>query len=174
MHAINTHILHAKPQWMILNDQTVGGLRLFILISPPCFSVVLAESSHDYYIKIVPTVYEDLWGNQNISYQYTFAYKVSWPLTYLIHFAMGDFLQLYKASDLPVNTLFLEMWACSERRKQWKFTWLVCCHLTLKKLRITRSTLGAPILSAILGVKIYTKELTPNLVGKADAHCVEN
>ncbi|XP_033633515.1 endoplasmic reticulum-Golgi intermediate compartment protein 1-like [Asterias rubens] len=34
-----------------------------------------AESSHDYYIKIVPTVYEDLWGNQNISYQYTFAYK---------------------------------------------------------------------------------------------------
>ena len=40
------------------------------------FLIFLAESSHDYYIKIVPTVYEDLWGNQNISYQYTFAYKV--------------------------------------------------------------------------------------------------
>ncbi|XP_070540553.1 endoplasmic reticulum-Golgi intermediate compartment protein 1-like isoform X2 [Ptychodera flava] len=34
-----------------------------------------AESSHDYYMKIVPTVYEDVWGKTNISYQYTYAYK---------------------------------------------------------------------------------------------------
>ncbi|XP_072177725.1 endoplasmic reticulum-Golgi intermediate compartment protein 1-like [Diadema setosum] len=33
------------------------------------------EASHDYYMKIVPTVYEDLWGAKNVSYQYTYAYK---------------------------------------------------------------------------------------------------
>ena len=27
-------------------------------------------------MKVVPTVYEDLWGEQKISYQYTYAYKV--------------------------------------------------------------------------------------------------
>ncbi|XP_006825973.1 endoplasmic reticulum-Golgi intermediate compartment protein 1-like [Saccoglossus kowalevskii] len=34
-----------------------------------------AESSHDYYMKVVPTVYEDVWGRVNLSYQYTYAYK---------------------------------------------------------------------------------------------------
>ncbi|XP_071949192.1 endoplasmic reticulum-Golgi intermediate compartment protein 1-like [Antedon mediterranea] len=34
-----------------------------------------AENSHDYYMKIVPTIYEDVVGKQNISYQYTYAYK---------------------------------------------------------------------------------------------------
>ncbi|XP_077992313.1 endoplasmic reticulum-Golgi intermediate compartment protein 1-like isoform X2 [Glandiceps talaboti] len=33
------------------------------------------ETSHDYYMKIVPTVYEDVWGATNVSYQYTYAYK---------------------------------------------------------------------------------------------------
>ncbi|XP_033102871.1 endoplasmic reticulum-Golgi intermediate compartment protein 1-like [Anneissia japonica] len=34
-----------------------------------------SDNSHDYYMKIVPTIYEDVNGNQNISYQYTYAYK---------------------------------------------------------------------------------------------------
>ena len=44
-----------------------------------CFSLSIAELSHDYYMKVVPTVYEDLWGEQKISYQYTYAYKVGLP-----------------------------------------------------------------------------------------------
>ena len=32
--------------------------------------------SHDYIMKIVPTVYEDISGNRIVSYQYTYAYKV--------------------------------------------------------------------------------------------------
>ncbi|XP_076054131.1 endoplasmic reticulum-Golgi intermediate compartment protein 1-like [Oratosquilla oratoria] len=31
--------------------------------------------SHDYVMKVVPTIYEDLQGNQVISYQYTYAYR---------------------------------------------------------------------------------------------------
>lgn len=31
--------------------------------------------SHDYVMKIVPTIYEDIRGNQLISYQYTYAYR---------------------------------------------------------------------------------------------------
>lgn len=33
--------------------------------------------SHDYIMKIVPTVYEDIGGARTVSYQYTYAYKVS-------------------------------------------------------------------------------------------------
>lgn len=35
-----------------------------------------ALASHDYILKIVPTVYEDLSGKQKFSYQYTVANKV--------------------------------------------------------------------------------------------------
>lgn len=35
-----------------------------------------ALASHDYILKIVPTVYEDLSGKQRFSYQYTVANKV--------------------------------------------------------------------------------------------------
>ena len=37
---------------------------------------VPAMESHDYVMKIVPTVYEDIAGNKVVSYQYTYAYKV--------------------------------------------------------------------------------------------------
>ena len=37
---------------------------------------VPAMESHDYIMKIVPTVYEDISGNRIVSYQYTYAYKV--------------------------------------------------------------------------------------------------
>ena len=33
-----------------------------------------------------------------------------------------------------VNPLFSELCACSELRKQWKFTRYVCCHLALESL----------------------------------------
>ena len=38
---------------------------------------VAAMESHDYIMKIVPTVYEHISGNRVVSYQYTYAYKVS-------------------------------------------------------------------------------------------------
>ena len=36
-----------------------------------------------------------------------------------------------------VNPLFSELCACSELRKQWKFTRYVCCHLALESLLLT-------------------------------------
>lgn len=42
----------------------------------PSHSVSSALASHDYILKIVPTVYEDLSGKQKFSYQYTVANKV--------------------------------------------------------------------------------------------------
>lgn len=39
-------------------------------------SLSAALASHDYILKIVPTVYEDLSGRQRFSYQYTVANKV--------------------------------------------------------------------------------------------------
>lgn len=35
-----------------------------------------ADTSFDYYMKLVPTIYEDLSGEKRFSYQYTFANKV--------------------------------------------------------------------------------------------------
>lgn len=43
--------------------------------------------SHDYVMKIVPTVYEDLSGSRVVSYQYTYAYK-----TYISFSPMGRFI----------------------------------------------------------------------------------
>ena len=50
-----------------------GGTR-----PPASFRCVLpaALASHDYILKIVPTVYEDKSGKQRYSYQYTVANKV--------------------------------------------------------------------------------------------------
>lgn len=46
-------------------------------LSHDCFCIVpSADSSFDYYMKLVPTVYEDLRGQKQYSYQYTFANKV--------------------------------------------------------------------------------------------------
>ncbi|KAF0293723.1 Endoplasmic reticulum-Golgi intermediate compartment protein 1 [Amphibalanus amphitrite] len=46
-----------------------------------------AMESHDYVMKIVPTVYEDISGNKVVSYQYTYAYK-----TYISFSPMGRFI----------------------------------------------------------------------------------
>lgn len=46
-----------------------------------------ALASHDYILKIVPTVYEDLSGRQRFSYQYTVANKVRHP-SYNPHFPL--------------------------------------------------------------------------------------
>lgn len=50
------------------------GCFIFFLLTKR-FSVA-ALASHDYILKIVPTVYEDLSGRQRFSYQYTVANKV--------------------------------------------------------------------------------------------------
>lgn len=47
-----------------------SGLRDVVVVS------AAALASHDYILKIVPTVYEDLAGKQKFSYQYTVANKV--------------------------------------------------------------------------------------------------
>ena len=44
-----------------------------------CCVVPTALASHDYILKIVPTVYEDKSGKQQYSYQYTVANKVVAP-----------------------------------------------------------------------------------------------
>lgn len=66
-----------------------GGLELGVTCgaTPPAvpmcptrfilFSLPAALASHDYILKIVPTVYEDKNGKQRYSYQYTVANKVS-------------------------------------------------------------------------------------------------
>lgn len=41
-----------------------------------CWCSAAALASHDYILKIVPTVYEDLSGKLKFSYQYTVANKV--------------------------------------------------------------------------------------------------
>lgn len=48
-------------------------MRNGVIVSPA------ALASHDYILKIVPTVYEDLSGKQKFSYQYTVANKVLPP-----------------------------------------------------------------------------------------------
>lgn len=36
-----------------------------------------AQQAHDYYMKLVPTVYQPLSGGEQSGYQYTYAYKVT-------------------------------------------------------------------------------------------------
>ena len=42
-----------------------------------CVFFIAAASTHDYYMKVVPTVYETSYGTQYYPYQYTFAQRVS-------------------------------------------------------------------------------------------------
>lgn len=42
-----------------------------------------AAESHDYTMKIVPTIFEDTYGNTDVSYQYTYAYSVITYFKYL-------------------------------------------------------------------------------------------
>lgn len=56
--------------WTLSAEELVG------LIVKQTLSPVAALASHDYILKIVPTVYEDLSGRQRFSYQYTVANKV--------------------------------------------------------------------------------------------------
>lgn len=54
---------------------TVQDWEVLLLLPPPP-PPPAALASHDYILKIVPTVYEDLSGKQKFSYQYTVANKV--------------------------------------------------------------------------------------------------
>lgn len=44
---------------------------------------VSALSTHEYILKVVPSVYEELNGQLTFSYQYTYAHKVSLNLAYM-------------------------------------------------------------------------------------------
>lgn len=59
--------------WNVVCDSFLWIL-MYIFISFPSLTTALA--SHDYILKIVPTVYEDMSGKQRYSYQYTVANKV--------------------------------------------------------------------------------------------------
>ena len=49
-----------------------------------------------------------------------------------------------------VNPLFSELCACSELRKQWKFTRYVCCRLALESLLLSKTTLFTWCISTCL------------------------
>lgn len=70
--------------------------------------------SHDYTMKIVPTIYEDSAGNTLVSYQYTYAYSVN----FLKPMLENIFLIILKLSQLPTELCFVFSW--------WPFT---CCYL---------------------------------------------
>lgn len=70
--------------------------------------------SHDYTMKIVPTIYEDSAGTTLVSYQYTYAYSVS--LLKSMHTEM--FLIILKLSQIPTELCFVFSWR--------PFT---CCYL---------------------------------------------
>ena len=63
-------------RWMIRRV----GIIIIITYSQSNMTVsafgLLADTSFDYYMKLVPTIYEDLSGQKQFSYQYTFANKV--------------------------------------------------------------------------------------------------
>uniref|UniRef100_A0AAQ4R5W5 Endoplasmic reticulum-Golgi intermediate compartment protein n=1 Tax=Gasterosteus aculeatus aculeatus TaxID=481459 RepID=A0AAQ4R5W5_GASAC len=67
---VSTHSATAQPQ---SPDMTHNIHKL--AFGENNFASVAALASHDYILKIVPTVYEDLSGRQRFSYQYTVANK---------------------------------------------------------------------------------------------------
>nr|XP_054766429.1 endoplasmic reticulum-Golgi intermediate compartment protein 1-like [Lytechinus pictus] len=68
-----THIIHEVSFGDDLQNKSLGAS--FNPLAGKDRADSKSDLSHDYHMKIVPTVYEDLWGNKNISYQYTYAYK---------------------------------------------------------------------------------------------------
>ncbi|XP_072025788.1 endoplasmic reticulum-Golgi intermediate compartment protein 1-like isoform X2 [Amphiura filiformis] len=67
------HIIHEVAFGDDITNKSVNGA--FNPLAGRDISKAKPEMSHDYYMKVVPTVYEDLWGEQKLSYQYTYAYK---------------------------------------------------------------------------------------------------
>ena len=57
-----------------------------------------------------------------------------------------------------VNPLFSELCACSELRKQWKFTRYVCCRLALESLLLQRQLL----IKVIFKANIFREQVTSN------------
>ena len=49
-----------------------------------------AASTHDYYMKVVPTVFETSSGQQYFPYQYTFAQRVSFLINFFSTFIYVD------------------------------------------------------------------------------------
>ena len=65
---------------------------------------VSALSSHDYYLKIVPTVYKDQNGQARMHpFQYTYAYRVSNKLLIVISLVIHKLLCLFTVIFILVN-----------------------------------------------------------------------
>jgi len=66
-------ILNKKGFRQIPNRRAFRPLRRFNNTNRP------NPASHDYLLKIVPTIYEDLSANRRYPYQFTFFYRVRTP-----------------------------------------------------------------------------------------------
>lgn len=115
-------------------------------------SVSTALASHDYILKIVPTVYEDMSGKQRYSYQYTVANKVKKQLSEKLLIAAqwmhggSSFTILpssYTSALQPCT--FVCRWAVASagRRRNWS-SWeqglLLLLVLVLTEIRIVRTS----------------------------------
>ncbi|KAJ8025946.1 Endoplasmic reticulum-Golgi intermediate compartment protein 1 [Holothuria leucospilota] len=68
------HIIHEITLGTDIQNKSLQAAA-FNPLADKDHSGAKADQSHDYYLQIVPTVYKDLYGNEEISYQYTYAYK---------------------------------------------------------------------------------------------------
>jgi len=95
---VSTHSAEEQPDEIdfahVIHEVRFGRLPRVDIpdasFNPLADRVVLDKStmeSHDYVMKIVPTVYEDIAGDKIVSYQYTYAYK-----TYVSFSPMGRFI----------------------------------------------------------------------------------
>jgi len=95
---VSTHSAEEQPDEIdfahVIHEVRFGRLPRVDIpdasFNPLADRVVLDKStmeSHDYVMKIVPTVYEDIAGDKIVSYQYTYAYK-----TYMSFSPMGRFI----------------------------------------------------------------------------------
>lgn len=68
------HIIHEVTLGADLQNKSIEAAA-FNPLGDKDHSTAKSDESHDYYLQIVPTVYKHLNGREDISYQYTYAYK---------------------------------------------------------------------------------------------------
>lgn len=85
LHTVDSPAHMEKPAACCVTNKTISIFGYCLLKQLLSSLFLAALSSHDYILKIVPTVYEDLSGRQRFSYQYTVASKVLFfPLFFLL------------------------------------------------------------------------------------------
>lgn len=73
---IKNGLIQVQDQYFEIYTPEQHFCCFFWFLKKEVYSVYTALASHDYILKIVPTVYEDMSGKQRYSYQYTVANKV--------------------------------------------------------------------------------------------------